>query len=102
MGWDLFGVPCPAQALESGHLDTRRGPCLGAGETDTLGRGSDGTGWYNLTNTEFSLPLRAPSRLAATRRHVATCHILALQVLMRQKGLRLFWKTSWRRGEGKG
>ena len=30
---------------------------------------------------------------------MATCHILALQVLMRQKGLGLFWKTSWRRGK---
>ena len=71
-----------------------------ARETDTLGRGSAGAALVQFDKHSV-LPLRAPSRLlAATRQHVATCHILARQVPMRQKGLGLFWKTSWRRREG--
>lgn len=68
---------------------SRRDRCTGGG----WGRGSDG----NLTNSEFSLCGRR--LLAATSQRVATCHVLALQVLTSQKGLGLFWKTSWRRGK---
>lgn len=96
----MFGASWPVHRLLSQKIRTR-GPCQGVGETDALaggggwGRGSDG----NLTNSEFSLCGAQSRRLAATRQHVATCHVLALQVLMRQKGLGLFWKTSWRRGK---
>lgn len=54
--------------------------------------------WLHLTT--LSSP-SAEQAACSTRRHVAACHISqALQVLMRQKGLGLSWKPSWRRPEG--
>ena len=88
---------CPGLRTSCGVRKSGMRPASGAGETDAPGRGSTG----NLTNTVFSLlgRHRASRLLAATRRHVATCHILALHVLVREKGLGLFWETSWRRGK---
>lgn len=88
---------CPGLCIGCGIRKSGMRPASGAGETDAPGRGSTG----NLTNTAFSLlgGCRASKLLAATRRHVATCHILALYVLVREKGLGLFWETSWSGGE---
>lgn len=52
--------------------------------------------WLGLTNTEFSLG-RADCLLPQGSTWLPAT-FPALQVLMRQKGMGLSWKTSWRRG----
>lgn len=52
--------------------------------------------WSGLTNTEFS-PGRADCLLPQGGTWLPATSP-ALQVLMRQKGLALSWKASWRRG----
>lgn len=97
-----WGVPGCPQATHTGGGGRESGasPSQGAGGPST-GRGSKGTASVGFDKRRV-LPLRAPSRLlAATRRHVATCHVPSTASSGEAEGLGLFSKT-WQGRRGKG